>query len=452
MLELILTRLKTLFKPCSSVLCALSGGADSVAMTLALHALREKADISGIVCAHFNHGLRGADSDADQEFCVKLCDKLNLPLYIGAVTCLRGGEAEYRRLRYDFLIKTALDNSIPYITTAHTSDDNAETLLLNLTRGTGLDGLTGIPAIREGRGVTQTGGVYIIRPLLDVTRSDVLAYLQKCGQGFRDDNSNRTDAYRRNRMRRHIIPELQKENPKLLETLSHTIELLKRDGEYLNEQAAIALDTVTISENTISVNALLSLHLSLSGRVIKQMCERANGAPLELSSRHINAIMSLCLSGPSALLNLPHGLTARRIYDGLRIEKSVCNVTFAPVKIDFGQTVLLDGLGLWAAWTKKLKKINNLVYSFSLSSDTIECGLTIRPRLSGDFIRLAGRSHSKSLRKLFIDAKIPKHERSGIPVLADDIGVVAVGGFGVDKRCFSDGDETILQIYREEPI
>jgi len=478
MLEiLVFDRIKALLPPRSSVLCALSGGADSVAMTLALCALREKMDINGVSCAHFNHGLRGADADADQDFCAKLCKRLELPLFIGTAAQTPGGyggvlpriarqgtcpgsEAEYRRLRYDFLIKTALEQNISYVVTAHTSDDNAETLLLNLTRGTGLDGLTGIPAIRQTR-----DGVYIIRPMLDVMRSGVLEYLQNSDQDFCDDASNRTDIYRRNRIRHHIIPELQKENPRLLESLSHTSELLKRDREYLDEQATLALKAITIShpaargcgliyEGAVSAKNLSSLPSALSFRIIKQMCESANGAPFDLSYKHIDAVLSLCNAGPSAVLNLPCGLTARRIYDNLRIEKAMHEFAFTPVRIDFEQTISLDRIDLKASWTKKPKKINNLVYSFLLSSDTIEGGLTIRSRLSGDFIRLAGRNHSKSLRKLFIDAKVPKHERSGIPILADDTGVAAVGGFGVDERCSPKSDDagTFLQIYREEQL
>ena len=445
--QLVLTRVRELIPSGVPVLCALSGGADSVALTLALCALREKAEIGGVICAHFNHGLRGRDSDADQEFCARLCDKLGVPLYTGRAGNISGGEADYRRLRYDFLIKTALEQDTSYIATAHTADDNAETLLLNLTRGTGLDGLSGIPAIRRTR-----LGVHIVRPMLDVSRSGVLEYLKKAGRDFRDDKSNHTGAYRRNRIRHNVIPELKKENPNLIEAMSRAAGLIKHDREYLEEQAALAHEEITVSAGTISVKGLLSLHPSLSGRVIRQICESAIGGPLELSARHIGAVMALCASGPSAVANLPRGLTARRIYDCLRIENTSENSTFAPVEIGFGQTVSLDGTGLWASWTKNPKKVNNLVYSFSLSSDTIDCGLIIRPRISGDSIRIAGRGHTKTLRRMFIDGKIPKHERPRVPVLADGGGAVAAGGFGVAERCSPKAGDpgTTLQIYRED--
>lgn len=434
-----------LLPPKSFVVCALSGGADSVAMTRALFSLREALEISGIACAHFNHGLRGEASDGDQSFCEELCRMLDIPLYTAKANLNPsdlGGEAEYRRLRYDFLTKTAAEHGMTHITTAHTSDDNAETLLLNLVRGTGLGGLTGIPATRSA------GDATLIRPLLTVSRTEVLEYLDRIGQTYRDDATNHTDEYRRNRIRRHVVPELLKENPRLLETLSRTSKLLKRDLEYIEEQAATAYKTIKIAPNTVSVKGLNALPLSLSTRVVRLMYEEASGG--ELSSKHVDAVLALCNAAPSAKTNLPREMLARRVYDSLYIEKTTAEVTFKPVKIMLGQTILLEGTGLTACWSEKPKKINNLVYSFSFNSDTIDGELTIRPRLDGDSLRIAGRGCTKTLHSLFVEKKIPKHERNKIPVLADKKGVVAVCGFGVDERCALNGNATTIQFYREE--
>ena len=299
----------------AAVLCALSGGADSVAMTLALYALREIGCVGAVSCAHFNHGLRGEDSDGDAEFCKSLCERLGLPFYSQkAEHGIRGGEAEYRSLRYDFLIKTAQTHTIPYVATAHTSDDNAETILLNLTRGTGLDGLTGIPALRQ-----DDTGVRIIRPILHKSRAQVLEYLSEKGLDFREDTTNNTDDYTRNRVRHNVVPELLKENPRLLETLSQTAELLRRDADYLNEQAKRAYAKIALPDNAVSLRGLAELPVSISGRIIRLLYESAAGSS-GLPFKHTEAVLALCAAEPPAAVQLPGGFSAYREGDALFIK------------------------------------------------------------------------------------------------------------------------------------
>ena len=441
----------------AAVLCALSGGADSTAMVRVLHALRETLDIGGFAAAHFNHRLRGAESDGDREFCVRLCEKLDIRLFCGeddvageAKRLGMGTEAAGRRMRYAFLTETAAANGFTHIATAHTAADNAETILLNLTRGSGLTGLTGIPPSRPAG-----NGARIVRPMLAATRDDELEYLAGLGQDYRIDGSNLGDGYRRNRIRSRVIPYLREENPALFATLTRMSELLRSDMEYLEHSAELAAEAITTAPNTVSASRLHGLPAAIAGRAVRLMCKNAlaRGGVPDISEKHVAAVLKLCESSPGAEAHLPFGLVARRIYDDISIKKGAPPAAFLPVAIAFGQTVNIPELGLMASWSEKPKKVNNLVYSFALNSDTIRSGLTVRPRKEGDSVRLAGRKGTKTLQNLFVDGKIPRHERGTVPVLSDETGIVAVGGFGTAARCAprENGGDTSFQIYGEEP-
>ena len=205
-----------LVRPGDSVVCALSGGADSVALLFALYLLREKWEIT-LSAAHFNHGLRGEESDRDEEFVRALCLHYEIPLQVGrgqVVAGKKGLEASAREARYAFF------DSLPgKIATAHTADDNAETVLMHMVRGTGLKGLGGI--------TPNTGK--LIRPMLTVTRQEVLAFLQTYHLRYITDSSNEEDLFLRNRLRHYVMPLLQQENPSLAENMSAMALRLRQD-------------------------------------------------------------------------------------------------------------------------------------------------------------------------------------------------------------------------------
>ena len=194
-------------QPGDTLVCALSGGADSVALLFALYLLKDKLGIT-LEAAHFNHHLRGEESDRDEAFARELCDRYDIPIHVGSGRVTAGDkglEASARDARYVFL------RTIPgKIVTAHTADDNAETVLLHLIRGTGLKGLGGITPVSGN----------LIRPMLMVTRGDVERFLEEWCLGHIEDSSNGTDAFLRNRVRHHVMPLLKAENPKLAENLS----------------------------------------------------------------------------------------------------------------------------------------------------------------------------------------------------------------------------------------
>ena len=213
-----------LITPGERVVCAVSGGADSVALLFALYLLREKLDIT-LSAAHFNHNLRDAESDEDETFVRQLCSRYDIPLNVGSAQVTagkKGLEAAAREARYAFFA------TLPgKIATAHTADDNAETVLLHLIRGTGLKGLGAIAPMRGN----------IIRPMLDVTRQEVEDFLAEYHLQYRQDSSNDTDTFLRNRIRHHVMPLLKQENPKICENLSAMAQRLRLDEQALQEMA-----------------------------------------------------------------------------------------------------------------------------------------------------------------------------------------------------------------------
>ncbi len=205
---------------------AVSGGADSVALLRALHACS-----APLVVAHVNHRLRGADADADEALVRELCAALGVPFRVtGAdVAALAAGgnlEATARRVRYEFFAAVAREVGAAWVATAHTADDQAETVLHRLVRGTGLQGLRGIAARRaaENSGLTPPAGQEIVRPLLGVTRADVLAHLAALGQAYREDASNSDPRFTRNRIRHELLPLLRTFNPDVVAALGHLAE------------------------------------------------------------------------------------------------------------------------------------------------------------------------------------------------------------------------------------
>ena len=388
-------------RPGDTVICAVSGGADSIALLWCMWMLREKLGIT-VEAAHFNHNLRGAESDRDEQFVRDFCDFHDIPLHVGGGTIVpgkKGLEAAAREARYAFL--RSLNGTIA---TAHTADDNAETLLLHLIRGSGLRGLGGITPESDR----------LIRPMLEVTRAEVEEYLRENWISHVEDSSNAGDAFLRNRIRHDVMPLLKKENPSLAQNLSAMALRLRQDEDCLAQMAS-RLDATDVA-------SLRNAHPALRRRALDSFLKQS-GLP-EPNASHIAQAESLVFSDkPSAFARFPGGLILARNYDRLTARQE--EPVLEPVTIHPGEAVLLS-TGITVR-CEMAQEEGNSPHSFTVCSVG---EITLRPRLAGDEITLSG--GTKSLKKLFIDRKIPAHERPLIPVAADSRGVLGVCGIGAN--------------------
>ena len=391
--------------PGDRVICAVSGGADSMALLFAMYLLREKLGIT-VAAAHYNHCLRGQESDRDEAFVRGFCDRYDIELFVGsgAVTAgEKGLEAAAREARYGFL------KTLPgKIATAHTADDNAETVLMHLVRGTGLKGLGGITPVRDP----------LIRPMLYVTREEVLAFLQDYHISYVVDSSNETDAFLRNRLRHHVMPILRRENPRLAENVSAMALRLREDEAVLSETV----------EKTDSVTELRNMKPSQRSRVLSQLLQE--WGVREPEAQHIAMAEGLVFSRkPSAAADFPGGITLRRNYDRLEVsEEEAC---LAPVTLACPGVTEAYGLRVTCDVADNSGKLPD---SFTVAPQGT---VFLRSRQPGDSMRLQG--GTKTLKKLFIDRKIPASRRMQIPVIADELGVLWVCEFGPnrDRLCES---------------
>lgn len=390
--------------PGDTVVCAVSGGADSIAMLWAFYLLREKLDIK-VSAAHFNHCLRGEESDRDEAFVRDFCSRFDIPFFCGSARVesgKKGLEAAARDARYAYL------KSLPgKIATAHTANDNAETVLMHMVRGTGLKGLGAIAPV-NGK---------LIRPMLLVTRGQVLAFLQEYHLSYVTDSSNGEDVFLRNRLRRHVMPILEQENPRLAENLSSMALGLREDEAAL---AALVQDKALPP-----VQELRRMDPAVRRRMLKAFL--GESGVREPEREHVLLTESLVFSDkPSARASLPGGVTVCRNYDRLEAVQASAKLSTTVLKCP-GVTEIPE-LDLQVI-CEEVSDCSRIADGFAIVP---QGQMVLRSRLAGDCIRLPG--GTKSLKKLFIDRKIPASQRDRIPVIADGQGVLGVYGFGPNEE------------------
>ena len=397
---------QALLSPGDKVIAAVSGGADSVAMLFALYLLRDELGIT-LEAAHFNHHLRGAESDRDEAFVTDFCGRYCIPLHLGSgriVSGKKGLEAAARDARYTFL------RSLPgKVATAHTADDNAETVLMRLIRGTGLKGLGAIAPVSGN----------VIRPMLTVTRDDVEAFLEEYALPHVEDSSNAEDDFLRNRIRHGILPLMRAENPRIGENLSAMALLLRQDEACL--QAMIP------EEQMPDVSRLKAMEPALRRRTLERFL-KAQGVREPEQIHILQAEQLLYHWSPSASMQFPGGVTIGRQYD--RLVRLECAPELPETRLSVPGETCIGGKRFVSEYTTDLEERPGSVLVCPVGA------LTVRSRRSGDTMRLPG--GTRSLKKMYIDRKIPASRRAAVPVLADDRGVLAVFGIGTDIRFHPD--------------
>lgn len=397
-------------------LVALSGGLDSVCLCVCLHEAGYR-----VAAAHFNHALRGAASDADEQFVREFCEKRGIPLAVG-----RGDVAAYarknrigteeagRKLRYEFLAATAKELGAAVIATGHHANDNAETVLFHLARGTGIAGLAGI-SLRRGD---------IVRPLLDVTRADLAAYAAEKGLSCCEDATNRDENYTRNYIRAQLLPKFEEVNPAAVRHMSEAAQRLREDDDFLNDLAKQHLASVVEEGGAVSIagEELLSSPAALRRRMLRELLRRLGVGEKDFTAAHYSAIESLCRDGKVRRLDLPRGVTAD--WRSGRLELFFEEEESGEVPLALNESVR------WGDYLLTLSS-EPLDGAAALSLDALP--LTVGAWDARDRMQLPELCGERSLKRIFSDHGITPTERQRTAVVRSGGKVAAVCGIGTDE-------------------
>ena len=446
-----------LVAPGERVLVAISGGPDTVALLGVLQMLASRWRI-GLHAAHFNHRWRGAESDRDQACAAAVAAQLGVECTVGTSPGLGGGanlEARAREQRYAFLAEVAAARGCAKIATGHTLDDQAETVVMRLLRGAGWDGLAGIRPVRDG---------CIIRPLIDCSRTQLLAFLQASALPFCEDSSNSDRRFLRNRVRHEVLPLLQAINPAVVRHLAAVADILAQEGRVLDAQVAAVLRTASAAGGSLgagdwedgapAVRSATTRHSDPTGsgrigptargpaslalavvrgappalvpRLVRAWLREQRGSVVDLGAAHIRAVADLaCGTRPNAQLRLPRGQMVVREYEHLWLRADGPAVAVATVQVLVpGATVQLEtGWRISAALVpvSDVRPLPADLWSLVADADGIDAPLIVRGVRPGDRIRPLGMRGRRKLQDVFVDRKLPRARRR-------TCAVVEVGG------------------------
>ncbi len=420
--------------PGDHVLVAASGGADSTALLLCLCRLSADLNIS-LTVGHLNHRIREAEADADEDFVRRMSSDLGLPFVservevkLEAAAAKRNLEDLARQRRYDFLSRTAQRVEANRIAVGHTMNDQAETILFRFIRGSGIEGLSAIHPVVDG---------LVIRPMLECSRAAILAYLKQREARYREDSSNKDIRHARNRIRRELLPYLENNlNPKLVPTLAREALLARETWSFMESQAKQAfagLQNPMEGGISLKIRGLLEFHPALQKLVLREALRACLGSLRGITSLHIQSVLALCRPGHSGdQIRMPSGCTAIRQFDSLLLLKHTPQPgpAFVYSLSIPGQCFVAEAKAIFRCapcgspdW--KALQESGFTKAF-LEPSVLPQVLTIRSRLPGD--RYGGHGHRK-VKKLLIDCRIPRLQRSSLPMVAAGNEVIWIPGF-----------------------
>jgi len=460
------------------LIVAVSGGADSVCL---LHLLARWRDELGVELhvAHLNHELRGDESDSDARYVADLAGYLSLPITVGRqnVAGYRSRkkcslEEAARELRYSFLAKVAGETGSRRVIVGHTRDDQVETVLMHILRGTGVSGLCGLKPcspMMYGEGVPLQqgeGNLVVVRPLLELTREETQNYCQEHGLGARMDSSNMSLSFFRNRLRLELLPLLRGYNPNVDEGLLRLAEIAGEDQSFMEKQALQLWDDMAWQEGGavgLDSKKLCGLSVSLQRQIIRLGIARTLGDSRDIEAKHIELVRALLNKVTGKKIALPRGLVCRTEYGRVILELSP--LPCRPVLPLPGETLLevpgetiLPGWRVLASifsradghdfgWGEEARKPGGerLTAEFDLQRTGVE--LSVRQRQRGDRFQPLGMGMPKKLRRFMVDAKIPRSLRGDVPIVCAHGQVIWVVGWRIGDGCkITDATGEILQL------
>lgn len=438
------------------VLVAVSGGPDSVCLLEVLNYLKDEYRLS-LHVAHLNHKFR-KDAEKEAEFVRKLAEEKGIASTIEAIDvksyCIKKGLSKQegaREVRYDFLKKTADKIGATRIATGHTADDQAETFLMRLIRGSGSSGLSAIPPVR-GR---------IIRPLIEIKKSEALGFLKENNIRYVKDPTNIRPVYLRNKIRLELLPLLVKRfNPNIASTLCREADILREDEAFLNGIAdAVFKEMVMVQEKgSITLNYLRfnRLHPAIKKRVVRRAVAELTGGLKRISYLHITSAID-AIKNTGKGIDLTDNIRIERDYNSLK----VCVGKVKSTAVQEAVQIDVPGITEVPYFNIKLEAIINNRAAVSEKADTglfdfdrAALPLFIRSRKEGDYFFPAGMKGRKKLKEYLIDHKIPRAEREKIPVLVDkNNGILWIIGLRMDERFRAKEDtkrRLVIRLFRSE--
>jgi tRNA(Ile)-lysidine synthase len=434
------------------VILGVSGGADSIAM---LYALNELIDYGlELIVAHLNHGIRGDEAKGDAEFVKETAKSLRLTFVYGEVDTLSFKEESQlsledaaRTLRYKFFNQVMNKHYATKIATAHTLDDQAETVLMRLLRGSGSRGLSGIPPVSNS----------IVRPLIDTSRSEIEEYLRSKGVEWVEDSTNESPEFLRNRIRQDLLVELESYNPQIKETLSRTAEILRSEEEFIRREALKHFDDIfnpNKSELIGDLKHYRSVEKPLRFSLLRLTIEKLNSGLKNISSIHIISADDFLLSETaSGEVELPQGTVIVKGYDTFLVTRK------SELELEFSYSIQSPGKWSFPEFSVSIEYIKTDELDENDESvayfdpETVSFPIEVRNFKPGDRFSPLGMTTSKKLQDYFTDIKLPKFLRSKVPIFISKDEIMWLGGMRLDNRFkVTDKKKEVLMIKLIRPI
>ena len=430
------------------VLVAVSGGPDSICMLHVLNNLRGMLDIQ-LHIAHLDHGLRGDESGADASYVESVAAALGIPATIEKKDVAEwrkesktSVEEAAREVRYHFLEGVARQTGAKRVAVGHTRDDQVETTLMHFLRGSGIQGLRGLKAAAPIPYGARDDGIWVIRPLMKITRQETGAYCTVHNLHPRKDTSNEQVRFLRNRIRLELIPLLRQYNADIDSAMLRLADLAGEDADFINEQAAAICSAAVTSEGLLTCldsGKLRGLPLALQRRVFRIMLERAYGSLRDIEATHIDALVRLLFSNTGSSVHLPGGTVVAN--ERNRMVMSAPGSASCPwPALDRGYALNVPGETKLPGWQVSATIMKENFFKeddiFSASFDLVRVGsrLTVRGRRAGDRFHPLGMVHSRKLQDFMVDTAIPRSWRASVPIVCSPEQVVWVVGWRIDDR------------------
>ncbi len=427
----------------SPIVVAVSGGPDSLALLLLLNRLSRPLGLT-LHVAHLDHGLRGADAKSDAQFVEDTARDLGLPVTLGVedVESYRAAhglspEEAAREMRYGFLARVAAEQGAASIALGHTADDQAETVLMHILRGSGLSGLAGMSTLSYRPSAQGSERVALLRPLLEVTREETAAYCRWKGVTPREDLTNRSLEFTRNRTRLELLPFLSNYNPRIRDALLRLSSAAAHDQDYITGEATQALGNLAAIEGEgvrIERDGFAALHPALKRHLLRLVYREATGSTDGLAHSHIEDMVKLSDGGVGGSVDLPGGLMFFVDYDSLSLAVNAGGAS-GPPALQGEHPLSVPGQTCIPGWSVSARLLpyggeppEAAAYTARLDAERVGLALCVRGRKPGDRFTPLGMAGSKKLQDFMVDARIPSASRDSVPLVVSKEGILWVVG------------------------